>query len=81
MDDQSIFYVDIPIRLLCPYFHKGQTSSRKKYSCREKKLIFQYRGLKYINRRSKKIEIDDNSNFKQRFINATNRATSSKIIS
>ena len=36
MDDQSLFAGDIPIRLLCPSFFKGQTSSGKRYSCRER---------------------------------------------
>ena len=30
------FAGDIPIRLLYPSFNKGQTSSRKRYSCRER---------------------------------------------
>ena len=36
MNDQSFFAGDMPIRLPCPSFNKGQTSSRKRYSCREK---------------------------------------------
>ena len=36
MDDQSFFVGDMPIRLLYPSFNKGQTSSRKRYSCRQK---------------------------------------------
>ena len=30
----NIFAEDMPIRLLCPSFNKGQTSSRKRHSCR-----------------------------------------------
>ena len=33
---KSLFSGDMPIRLLRPSFTKGQTSSRKKYSCRER---------------------------------------------
>ena len=36
MDDQSFFAGDMPIRLLCPSFNKGQTWSRKRYSGRER---------------------------------------------
>ena len=36
MNDQSFFAGDMPIRLPCLSFNKGQTSSRKRYSCREK---------------------------------------------
>ena len=36
IDDQSSFAGDMPIRLLCPAVNKGQTSSRKRYSCGER---------------------------------------------
>ena len=36
MDDQSFFPGDMPLRLLRPSFSKGKTSSRKRYSCRER---------------------------------------------
>ena len=36
MDDQSLFTGEMLIRLLCPSLSKGQTSSPKRYSCRER---------------------------------------------
>ena len=36
MDDQSSFAGDMPISLLCPSLNKRQTSSRKRYSRRER---------------------------------------------
>ena len=36
LDDQSFFAGDMPMYLLCPSFNKGQTSPRKKYSCRKR---------------------------------------------
>ena len=37
IDDHSFFAGDMPICLLYPsFFNKGQTSSRKRYSCRER---------------------------------------------
>ena len=47
-----------------------------------KKLILQYRWhWNTLIRRSKKIEMDENRNFQQRFVNATKWETSSKRIS
>ena len=36
MNDQCFFAGDMPIRLLCPFFNKGQISSSKRYNCRER---------------------------------------------
>ena len=36
MDDQGFFAGDMPIRLLCLSFNKGQTASCKGYSCRKR---------------------------------------------
>ena len=40
MDDQSFFAGDMRIHLLCPSFNKGQTSSCKRYSCRERSWCY-----------------------------------------
>ena len=70
---------DMRIRLLRPSFSKGKTSSRKNAAADKDVYIAIQMKLKYVNSEiKKKIEMDENSNFQQRFMNAAKRATSLK---